>query len=225
MTMYFFCQSLIVNICVELCNLKSRFFRNVIRTAINVYLVSLTLEKFLFSLMASVKWKFFLILVLSMFATAGASFYLHQHQPSPNVAENSIEQHQQVSTVQNAQKREIAPERYQYQKIPLNEINSTLHGSDPATLALNAVQDQISADRKHKVEVVYPEQNQALVKITQTLLDDDAVDTINYRVEMTTFGRSLLVSSPPIWQIVWAGSQTRCRPGSRLYKGLAQSCQ
>lgn len=175
--------------------------------------------------MASVKWKFFLILVLSMFATAGASFYLHQHQPSPNVGENGNGQQQQFSTVQHAQNREISPGRYQYQKIPLNEINSTLHGSDPATLALNAVQDQILADRKHKVEVVYPEQNQALVNITQTLLDDDTVDTIKYRVEMTTFGRSLLVSSPPIWQIVWAGSQTQCRSGSRLYKGLAQNCR
>jgi hypothetical protein len=198
-------------------------FPNFNRIAINVYL---TRWKFLFSLMTSVKWKFFLILVLSIFATAGTSFYLNQHQQSADIGENGNGQQQQVATVQHSQDVKTHPERYQYKKIPLESIKSTLHGSDPATLAVNAIEDKISADKKRKVEVVYPEQNQVLVKITQTSTDEnDAVDTIRYRIEMTTFGRSLLVSSPPIWQIVWAGSQTRCRTGSRLYQGLTQSCQ
>jgi hypothetical protein len=73
------------------------------------------------------------------------------------------------------------------------------------------------------VEVVYPQPNQALVKITQVKQDDDSVDTIEYRVEMTTFGRSLLANSPPIWQIVWAGSQIQYRPGSSHQKELVDN--
>ncbi|MBE9051964.1 hypothetical protein IQ243_16330 [Nostocales cyanobacterium LEGE 11386] len=175
--------------------------------------------------MISIKWKFFLILVLSVFATAGAGFYITQHQTSTTVLDNGNEQPQQFSNVQHAQDIAAYPERDKYQTIPLESLKSALQGSDPTTLALNAFADQVSVGEKPKIEVVYPQQNQALVKITHIPPDDDVVDVIKYRVEMTTFGRSLLVSSPLVWQIVWAGSQIQCRTGSRPHKELTQSCQ
>ncbi|WP_343217858.1 hypothetical protein [Halotia branconii] len=175
--------------------------------------------------MMSVKWKLFLILILSVFATAGAGIYINQHQQSVSVAETTNSQQQQVTAVQQAQNVTIFPERVHYKDIPLESITSALQGSDPETLALNALDNEITAKVKPKVEVAYPQQNQALVTITQIQPNADATNVIKYRVEMTTLGRSLLVSSPPMWQIVWAGSQTQCQTGSQPQKNFTQSCQ
>ncbi|GAX36405.1 hypothetical protein [Nodularia sp. NIES-3585] len=171
------------------------------------------------------KWNFCLVLLLSIFATACGGFDLTQEQQSQTIGENGNGQQQVVVTVQDAEEIEAYPERYKYQTIPLENINFALQGSDPAALALNALDEQSLAAEKHQVEVVYPQPNQALVKVTQTKLNNNSFDTIHYRVEMTTFGRSLLTNSPPMWQIVWAGSQVQCSPGSNPDKELTQSCQ
>jgi hypothetical protein len=172
--------------------------------------------------MMSAKFKLFAILILSIFATAGAGVYITQQQPSVPVLESS-KAPQQLSIPVQSQDIDVYPERSKYQTIPLESINSALQGSDPANLALNAF-DISSEGNKPVIEVFYPQQNQALVTITQIKQANSSVDTIKYRVEMTSFGRSLLVSSPPVWQIVWAGSQKECKAGSKNRKNSTQNC-
>jgi hypothetical protein len=152
----------------------------------------------------SAKLKFFLIVILGIFATAGAGVYIIQRQPSALIIETSDGQTQQVGAIHQSQEVAAFSERSDYQTIPLEKLNSSLQGSDPATLALNAFED-IGVGGTRKVEVAYPQRNQAFVTITQIKRGDDSVGTVRYRVEMTTFGRSLFISSPPVWQIVWAG--------------------
>ncbi|MBW4641621.1 MAG: hypothetical protein KME23_01090 [Goleter apudmare HA4340-LM2] len=169
----------------------------------------------------SVKWKLFLILILSSFATAGV--YITQNQPSVTIFEDTSELPPQIQASQISQEIVAYPERSDYKTIPLSRINSTLQGSDPATLALNAFDEIALVRGPRKVEVVYPQRNQALVTITQVQQTNEPVDAIKYRVEMTTFGRSLLVSSPPVWQIIWAGSQVQCIPRSQPLRGIQNS--
>ena len=140
--------------------------------------------------MMPVKWKFFLILILSIFTTAGAGVYIAQQQ-SVSLVETSDSQQQQFSTVQQSQEIVEYRERSHYKTIPLESITSSLQGSDPATLALNALEDQVTYAVKRKVEVDYPQRNQAFVTITQIQPNRNSQEVIKYRVEMTTFGRSL----------------------------------
>ncbi len=153
----------------------------------------------------SAKLKFFLIVILSIFATAGAGVYIIQRQQYAPIVETSNEQTQQVAAIHQSQVVVAYPERSNYKTIPLEKIDSSLQGSDPATLALNAFDNIGSVGGTRKVEVVYPQRNQSFVTITQIKGGDDSVGRVKYRVEMTTFGRSLFISSPPVWQIVWAG--------------------
>ncbi|MBG1263001.1 hypothetical protein [Nostoc commune] len=152
----------------------------------------------------SAKLKFFLIVILSIFATAGAGVYIIQGQPSAPIFEATDGQTQQVTAIHQSQEVVAYPGRSDYKTIPLEKLNSSLQGSDPATLALNAFEEIASVRGTRKVEVAYPQRNQSFVTITQIKGADDSVG-IKYRVEMTTFGRSLFISSPPVWQIVWAG--------------------
>ncbi|MEH2133442.1 MAG: hypothetical protein V7K86_23015 [Nostoc sp.] len=152
----------------------------------------------------SAKLKFFLIVILSVFATAGAGVYIIQRQLSAQIVETTNGQTQQVLAIHQSQEVVAYRERSDYKTIPLEKLNSSLQGSDPATLALNAFED-IGVGGTRKVEVAYPQRNQSFVTITQIKRGNDSVGTVRYRVEMTTFGRSLFISSPPVWQIVWAG--------------------
>ncbi|MCC5607266.1 hypothetical protein LC612_10815 [Nostoc sp. CHAB 5834] len=171
----------------------------------------------------SAKLKFFLIVILSIFATAGAGVYIIQGQPSAPIVETSDAQTQQVRAIHQSQEVVAYPERSNFKTIPLEKLNSSLQGSDPATLALNAFDDIGAVGATRKVEVAYPQRNQSLVTITQIKGGDDSVG-IKYRVEMTTFGRSLFISSPPVWQIVWAGSQVECWAGSHSQTKLNHIC-
>jgi len=153
----------------------------------------------------SAKLKFFLIVVLTVFATAAAGVFITGRQQSPVIVDNVDRQPQQLRAIHQSQEVVAYLERSNYKTIPLESINSSLQGSDPATLALNAFDDIPSVGGTRKVEVAYPERNKALVTITQIKQGNNSVDTVKYRVEMTTFGRSLFISSPPVWQIVWAG--------------------
>jgi hypothetical protein len=159
----------------------------------------------------SVKLKFFLILILSIFVTAGASVYMMQSQTAVPIVDNVNAQPQQLSDVQHSQEIVADPERAEYENIPLASINSPLQGSDPAKLAVNFLEDFTLNKGKGQVEVAYPQPNQAVVIVTQKVLDKGVSTEKKYRLEMSTFGRSLLSSSPPIWQIVWVGSQIQCQ--------------
>ncbi|MEH2162816.1 MAG: hypothetical protein V7K38_17755 [Nostoc sp.] len=172
----------------------------------------------------SAKLKFFLIVILGIFATAGAGVYITQHQQSAQIVEtSSYGQTQQMGAIHQSQEVVAYSDRFDYKTIPLENINSSLQGSDPATLALNAFDNIATVGGTRKVEVAYPQRNQALVTITQIKRGNDSVG-IQYRVEMTTFGRSLFISSPPVWQIVWAGSQVECLAGSRSHTKLNHIC-
>jgi hypothetical protein len=127
------------------------------------------------------------------------------------IVDNINAQPQPLSDVQHSQEIVEDSERAQYQIIPLESINSPLQGSDPTKLAVNFLDDFIPTKVKRKVEVVYIQPNQALVTVIQTPSQDDSAESIRYRLEMNSFGRSLLSSSPPIWQIVWVGSQIQCQ--------------
>ncbi|MEH1855720.1 MAG: hypothetical protein V7L11_29580 [Nostoc sp.] len=171
----------------------------------------------------SAKLKFFLIVILSIFATASAGVYIIQQQPSALIIETTDGQTPQVATIHQSQEVVAYSERSDYKTIPLERLNSSLQGSDPATLALNAFED-IGVGGTRKVEVAYPQRNQALVTITQIKGGNDSVGKVKYRVEMSTFGRSLFISSPPVWQIVWAGSQMECWAGSQSHTKLNHIC-
>ncbi|MUG93923.1 hypothetical protein F7734_16565 [Scytonema sp. UIC 10036] len=155
----------------------------------------------------SAKFKLLLIVVLSIFATAATGIYITQRQPSAAVSKTSNGQPQHFLTA--SQEGIVAnPERAHYQEIPLESINSSLKGSDPTNLALNAFEQDLALRKApKKIEVSYPQPNRVLVTITQTKQDKHSAKTARYRVELTTFGRSLFVSSPQMWQIIWAGSQ------------------
>ncbi|MBD2360617.1 hypothetical protein [Anabaena sp. UHCC 0399] len=159
----------------------------------------------------SVKLKFFLILILSIFATAGAGVYMIQYQTAIPIVDNINAQPQPLSDVQHSQEIVEDSERAQYENIPLESVNSPLQGSDPAKLAMNLLDDFQPTKSDRQVEVTYPQPNQALVTVIQTPSQGDSSTAMKYRVEMNRFGRSLLSSSPPIWQIVWVGSQSQCQ--------------
>ncbi|PHJ58086.1 hypothetical protein VF14_21045 [Nostoc linckia z18] len=154
----------------------------------------------------SAKLKLFLIVVLTIFATAGAGVLMTGRQQPPAMVDGNVDrQPQHIRAIHQSQEVVAYSERSNYKTIPLQSINSSLQGSDPATLALNAFDDVPSVGGTRKVEVAYPQRNQALVTITEIKQGNNSVDTVKYRVEMTTFGRSLFINSPPVWQIVWAG--------------------
>lgn len=164
----------------------------------------------------SAKFNLCSILIFSIFATAATGVYISLRQPSTAVSGMSNGQLHQSATATQEKETLENPERVDYKPIPLESINSALQGSDPADLALNAFNNVESYRVPLKVEVAYPQTNQAMVTITQPEQGHNSISAIKYRVELTTFGRSLLVSSPRIWQIVWAGSQAQCLPGNKL---------
>ncbi|MDF5727320.1 MAG: hypothetical protein PUP92_04605 [Rhizonema sp. PD38] len=167
----------------------------------------------------SAKFKFFLIVASSIFATVTTVVYILHRKPTTTLESASSEQSQQFSATVQANNEENT-ERANYKPIPLQSINSPLQGSDPADLAINAF-DQTEFKRViRKVEVAYPQPNQAFVTITQTKQVKNSASAIKYRVELATFGRSLFVQPPRVWQIVWAGFQVQCLPGSNYRRSV-----
>jgi hypothetical protein len=154
--------------------------------------------------MMSAKLKIFVILLLSMFATTTASVIFTHRQPLIPISAHPTHQAQSISAVIPTQNVVVDSERARYKTIPLENIKSTLLGSDPATLAVDAF-DPVGGNYKRKVEVIYPQPNQALVIITQANQAKKLNYPVRYRVELSSFGRTLFVNEPPMWQIVWAG--------------------
>jgi type II secretory pathway pseudopilin PulG len=169
----------------------------------------------------SAKFKLLVILILSIFATAAAGTYLERRRASIAVSANTNGQQHQVSESRQIDNNLPNPSRAKYTPVPLEHIPWG-KGRDPAAIALNAFADKVPYSGARKVEVVYPEPDQALVTITQTKRVKNSIDEIKYRVELTTFGGSVFVTSPPAWQIVWAGSQELCTPGQITDKGQPQ---
>ncbi|NET00486.1 MAG: hypothetical protein F6K62_19770 [Sphaerospermopsis sp. SIO1G2] len=166
----------------------------------------------------SAKLKFVLILIFSVLATTTGIHLVH-NQPTTLITDTANGQQQIISVDNNPSISTAYQERLQYTSIPLENISSILQGSDPETLALNILYDLKSVEGRPVVQVTYPQPNQALVMITKVKqVKDSSVNDMIYRVEMNRFGRSLLVTSPPVWQIVWAGSQVKCSSSSVAQK-------
>ncbi|MEM6754631.1 MAG: hypothetical protein AAF630_16870 [Cyanobacteria bacterium P01_C01_bin.38] len=163
----------------------------------------------------SAKLKILLVFTLTSFATAVVvRIYKikqwHSNTPASYTAEQQQIQAKQISS----QTVVTTPSRSKYKSIPLTRFRTVLRGTDPAALAINAFDTTQSKGLNRKVEVIYPQPNQAMVTITQTNLASPKPKPIKYRVELTSFGRSLFVTSPPLWQIVWAGSSEQCLRGA-----------
>ncbi|MDB9538404.1 hypothetical protein NWP22_15315 [Anabaenopsis tanganyikae CS-531] len=171
------------------------------------------------------KWNVVLVLLVNILATACAGMDMTEEPQSPTLGDNRPVIQQEVANVQHTEDVPLYPGRYQYQSIPLENVNAILQGSDPVSLALNVLEGKSLARGKQEVAVFYPQPRQALVEITHIDSNNYTIKAINYRVEMTTFGRSLLNSSPPIWQVVWAGSKIECTHESSNKQKLAQSCE
>ncbi|OKH51497.1 hypothetical protein NIES2101_18170 [Calothrix sp. HK-06] len=154
----------------------------------------------------SAKSKIVFILILSIFATISASVVFNNSNSSSLIYTNQNAQAQQPPVAIEA---DIAanPERAKYKTIPLESIKSALQGSDPASLAMEAFDTNGIEHKPRKVEVAYPQPNQALVTITQNDLVKNSRDAVRYRVELSAFGRTILATSPPMWQIVWVGKR------------------
>ncbi len=160
-----------------------------------------------------------------MATSAAAGVYVTSQQPSVLSSAGSTSAGQQLSQLSQPNSVEETGKRADYKPVPLENITSGLQGSDPSTIALNAFGNIESEGGSRKVEVAYPQPGRAVVTITQTGVADDSVGAIRYRVELTTVGRSLLVKSPPPWQIEWAGSQVKCWPGRGHQDWSTELCQ
>jgi hypothetical protein len=172
----------------------------------------------------SAKLKFFVILIFSIFSTV-VGVYMIQRQPT-KLTIGTANGQQKILPVENSSYEPVAyPERSHYKTIPLEGVNSLLQGSDPETLALNILYDVKSLSGKPLVEVTYPQTNRALVTVTKLKqLKNHSASVIKYRVEMSRFGRSLLVSSPPVWEVIWAGSQVQCSSKTTAQIKFIQDC-
>lgn len=160
----------------------------------------------------SAKLKFFLVLILSIFATAVVAevYKIKQRYFSKS---SSLKKQQPIEAKEiSSYKFIVDKSKSKYKSIPLTKFKSILKGSDPAALAINALDTAQLKQKTREVEVTYPQPNRAMVTITQTELIESKPTPIKYRVELTSFGRSLFATSPPLWRIVWAGYSEQCLP-------------
>jgi hypothetical protein len=176
----------------------------------------------------SVKSKLFLILILSLFVTATAGALISRQSSQLPADVSKIQQQPLVlSSPVSANTTVSEPERIGYTTIPLENLRSALQGTDPSALATQVVEDIQGTEvdfGKQQVEITYPSQNQILVTITQPIVSKSGSKRGNlqqvvsgntskstkyqkYQVELTSIGSTVLVTSPPMWQIVWAGSE------------------
>jgi len=171
------------------------------------------------------KWKLFTIaLAAALTASMALGIYIANRQLPKTVYHQSKTPQPTLSTYSQTDAVAQPSERTQYKPIVLETISSVLEGSDPAAIALNAFGSLESDSKTRKVEVAYPQPNQAVVTITQTGLADNSLVAMKYRVEFNTFGRSILVTSPRVWQIVWAGYQIQCKARTGFQDRSIKNC-
>lgn len=159
----------------------------------------------------SAKLKFFMVFSLSAFATAVVTGIHRMKQWHSVRLRAAVANQQQYQDYEISNQEIIADsDKSKYKSIPLTRFRTILRGTDPAALAINALDTTLEDVGNRQVKVVYPQPNQAMVTITQTNLASSNPKPVKYRIKLTSFGRSLFVTSPPLWQIVWAGSYEQC---------------
>ncbi|MEP0859536.1 hypothetical protein [Trichocoleus sp. DQ-U1] len=144
-----------------------------------------------------------------------------QSTPTPASSPSVEQSSQQVS--QNAPIAET--ERTKYKPIPLQEIKSanSLKGTDPKAIAIAHFGQTESEGGTREVTLEYPQQNLAVVTITQTGVADDSVGAIRHRVELVPTSPS--AQTPKEWKLAWAGSQVKCHVGRGHQDWSTQNCQ
>lgn len=175
----------------------------------------------------SAKSKILILVILSIFATAAAGLRFIHHQPSTPIDTSKSTQQPNSPAAMPIRSVVARTSEERYTNIPLETITYSRQGTNPEVLAMNAFYNIKLKNKTHKIEVIYPQPNQALVTITQVrpIEDTDTIEVMRYRARLSTFGRSLLVSSPPLWEIVWAGYQRQCsyNPGQKDVKTISAS--
>lgn len=120
--------------------------------------------------------------------------------------------------------------RKDYFPLVLNKVwqdSSTIKiqptGSDPQKVALSALglREKV-ANETELVEVTYPQENKAVVTVSQTNLADDSISGIRYRVEFAPY---VSLSGHKQWRVIWAGEQYRCQSNRGHQDWSRELCQ
>lgn len=134
--------------------------------------------------------------------------------------ENSIKDNYQVLPLaqywdRGEQLTEISPAE-QVESLP-----SSI-GKDPQAIAWAALGLKETVElEQEQIQLDYPQNNLAVVTITQTNLGDDSVKDRRYLVKFAPYGET----TQQQWQVVWAGQQFRCqanRGNQDWHKNLCQ---
>lgn len=113
--------------------------------------------------------------------------------------------------------------RNNYHPLILSKIWQEPIGSDPQTVALSALGlPEKVENESEEVEVTYPQENKAIVTITQTNLADDSISGIRYRVEFAPYGSK---SEEQRWRVIWAGKQYKCQSNRGHQDWSTNLCQ
>ncbi|WP_036478694.1 WD40 repeat domain-containing protein [Myxosarcina sp. GI1] len=81
-------------------------------------------------------------------------------------------------------------------------------GENPLIISLEAFGlTETTESERETVSVNYPDENLAIVTLTQTNLADDSVFGRRYRAEFAPYGEV----EKQLWRLVWAGEQYKCR--------------
>jgi hypothetical protein len=98
-----------------------------------------------------------------------------------------------------------------------------LKGTDPKAIAIAHFGQTESEGGTREVTLEYPQQNLAVVTITQTGVADDSVGAIRHRVELVPTSPSAQTAKE--WKLAWAGSQVKCHVGRGHQDWSTQNCQ
>lgn len=92
--------------------------------------------------------------------------------------------------------------------VELTANQASAISNNPETIALDALglKERVESEQE-EIALDYPQDNQAVVTITQTRLADDSVAAIRYRIELAPYGDE----ADEQWQVVWAGRQWQCQ--------------
>lgn len=170
-------------------------------------------------------------LKISILALAGMTLTLGAcntpPNPSPQATPPAANETPQLNPPQANQNAPVATsiDRAKYKLIQLKDISSSspLKGKDPKEVALKAFGNVQSEGGSQDVRVNYPQPNKAVVTITQLGVADASVGGIQYRAEFSSTPQS--TQSSPQWEMVWAGSQVKCRPGRGHQDWSTENCQ
>ena len=150
---------------------------------------------------------------LMAFSPQGEMFAAIKQSPSNRdriyLWQNNPQRRSQKATLNAYLKLDIS--EYWDTQLSAEETNSnpkpSAIGSDPQAIALAALGlTEIIESETEEVEVDYPQEDIAVVTVTQTNLLDDSVAGIRYQVKFAPYSNG----TAKLWQVVSAGQQFKC---------------